>query len=742
MTLRGKLILPLVVFGVLISAYMLQLWAPQYVDRELKVHSAVEQQQLATLAVALTEPLLKDDLSAIYAMLDDTLRAKGEWLGIRVTDGSGRQLYPLKDWSGLSGSPDIQTYVRAIHYLNRTLGELTLVTDSTAYRAGVRRQVYMLVTVLILALVTLLAVIGGVSEVFLLRPLARLASASRRLAEDDYAASLPTPGRDELGALIADFAGMRDAVQRSQSELRDEIVRREQAEIEHRRARQRFEKLVNSVEGIVWEAEAKTFRFVFVSRQAERLLGYPVQLWLEDARFWCSHIHPDDRSDVLVTTGLAVAEIREFEMEYRMLASDGRSVWLRSVAAVKAENGEASKIYGVMMDVTARKEAEAVNLRLGRILDHSFDEIYVFDAETLRFMQVNQGGLRNLGYSLADMKQRTPLDVLPEHSHEAFKKSLLLLRDGEQEQLLFNAEYRRKNGGDYPVEIRLQFFPREFPPVFMAIVQDVSERRRAEAERQAREAASEAARLKSAFLAMMSHEIRTPLNGVIGLLSVMRDWTLPSGQEELVKAANDSAQCLLRLLNDVLDHSRLEDGRMTLEKVDFDPRALIASVADLHRTRAESKGLRVDVEMPSDLPSLCHGDPTRLQQVLGNLVDNAVKFTERGAISLRVMWADDNTGRRRTATDCWLRFEVQDSGIGIAPEVQSRIFEPFSQADESTTRRFGGTGLGLSIVRELVHRMGGKITVSSRPGDGACFGFAVNLSGAMADSRPPVTGPA
>jgi PAS domain S-box-containing protein len=288
----------------------------------------------------------------------------------------------------------------------------------------------------------------------------------------------------------------------------------------------------------------------------------------------------------------------------------------------------------------------------------------------------------------------------------------------ENGHAFFHWTARRPDGSSFPAEIALHAMTLDGEPVIQAIMRDVSVRKEAEAALEAaRDTAVAAAEMKSQFVANVSHEIRTPMNGIMGMTQLLLGSPLTARQMEYAKTIAQSAEALLGVINDLLDFSKIEAGKLTLENIDFDLPGLLRDVIELHRPRADAKGLALVLETDAGLPGWVKGDPLRVRQILLNLTDNAIKFTQRGEVRVRA----------EAQADGRVRLSVKDTGIGMSETARGRIFKAFAQADGTVSRKYGGTGLGLSICRQLAELMGGELGVDSAPGQGSTFHLTLPL---------------
>lgn len=477
---------------------------------------------------------------------------------------------------------------------------------------------------------------------------------------------------------------------------------------------------------------------VFFSAGYLAILGYNQGEWTDSPLEWTTRIHPDDYDRVLSTDiGYLEGKTPGVVIEYRLRAKDGSYRWVQDRGRVieRDAQGNYVRMVGTHVDITARKLAEeklAESESLFRNLMESSTVGMVIDTVDGTRVKANAALARMFGYTPEEFATISTFDIsFPEDIPELQSQREALVR-GEIPFFQRERRYIHKDGRVVwaLANVNLMRDADGRPLYFIGQVLDITERKHADQLLQrTKEEAEKANRAKSDFLAMMSHEIRTPMNGVLGFSELLRATTTSEQQKDYVDTIVSSGGALLRIIDDILDFSRIESGQVGIEPSSIHLAPVVNEVAELLRPQAERKGIEMRAEIDGEFPAVV-GDAGRLRQVLLNLAGNAVKFTARGSVTIRLEIL------ARTAETVEVEFVVRDTGDGIPEEKIREIFEPFKQADSSVTRRYGGTGLGLAISQRLVSLMGGTLTAESTLGEGSVFRCRLTFSLATENARP------
>jgi PAS domain S-box-containing protein len=684
----------------------------------------------------------------------ESLRAEGHVQGARIYDRSGKQLasYYRQDPVSLPLPRELRPgehrfegdslqVSTPVVLDGDTIGSVYLRTDTVELHNRARGYVIAFGTTAMAAMVLAVMLSGGLTR-GIIGPVIHLGETALRVSTDqNYALRARKTTDDELGTLVDSFNAMLGQIQHRDEQLRESKALAENA------GQAKSAMLDTAMDAIVahdskglittWNLQAEA-TFGWDQNEA---IGRPMVELIIPERFRAAHLAGID--EWIRSSDHGTLNKR---MEIVGLRRDGEEFPMELSISVSRANGESSTTKFIR-DLSEEKRAEAEKQRLADhirlLLDSTGEGIYGIDTNG-RCTFVNQAACKILGYTQGEMLAQNMHELI-HHTHP----------DGSYADAVLCPIFRSfitgigcrmdddvfwKRGG-VQVPVAYSAFPiMNGSSVVGTVVtfSDITERKWAEQELlAAKEMAERANHAKSEFLARMSHEIRTPLNGVVGMIDLLSATELSSGQRRYAQLARDSSDLLLSVINDILDFSKIEAGKVEIEETDFDLHQLAEDLVELLSPMAAKKKLALACFLRPEVPRHVIGDPTRIRQVLTNLINNALKFTLKGYVSVRGTAQSSDDGQ------VVVRIEVRDTGIGIPADRIDRLFKSFAQVDTSTTRQFGGTGLGLAISKRLVELMGGEIGVTSEPGQGTTFWFTLKLGvQEMSEPTPPTHGSA
>ncbi|MCE9549976.1 MAG: PAS domain S-box protein [Betaproteobacteria bacterium] len=483
----------------------------------------------------------------------------------------------------------------------------------------------------------------------------------------------------------------------------------------------------------LWDIDI-TSNHIYLSSKWAEMLGEAPEEKLMTLESLFNDIHPEDREQVQMLWVPVLKGLSPYySVECRIKCRNNEWLWVytRGMVVERDKTGRAVRLTGTCANVTDKKRAEEAlhksETKLRTLYDSTSDAVMLLDEKG--FFDCNLATLQMFGCESREyFCSRHPADFSPEKqpggldSMELANKQIAIAMRESSNRFEW-VHKRADNGNTFDADVLLNVMILNDRPVLQATVRDATQRKQVEnALRQSKAIAEQASKIKSDFLANMSHEIRTPMNGIIGMTGLALDTELSPEQREYLNLVKISADSLLSIVNDILDFSKIESGKMEIEKVEFSLEHMLRDTIKLLAVRAHQKNLELILNIATDVPDRVFGDPGRLRQVIVNLVSNAIKFTEFGEVEMSVRLADDVQ-----QTSARLNFCVRDTGIGIPLEKFQTIFNSFSQADTSTTRKYGGTGLGLTISAQIIGLMGGKIDLDSEVGKGSTFHFTIDI---------------
>ena len=719
MGLRSKLLLPALLGFSIFASIVHFSWVPAYLKHEKEMFEENELHVLELLSPSLIRLILSNDMATLHASLNDQMNQhKDHWISLTLYNADNQLIYPIQITPQEYSSQTI-SITNKLSLSGEQYGHITLLLN---WGAGLDEKTNTITNIeqfLLFVFGLLFVITSFLQGIIINKPLLRLKDAAIKLANGDFTSQLPEIQSDEIGQLTQAFDSMRRQLKESHTDLHQAITL---ARFHEERQRAVINTMSDAVITIDPHGMIESF-----NPAAERIFGYDAfEVLNKNISILIPHTDKNHHNnlmerDIASEDSKILGKKNEFKAKHK----NGRIIDIEiTVSEIKTD--DIFIFSSIIRDITEQKKAEE-ELRIAAIAFNTHEGIVITDAEST-ILKVNKAFTEITGYTETDVVGKTPKILQSDHQDKDFYQNMWqeLINKGRWAGEIWN---KRKNGEIYPEWLAITAVKDETGTTthYAANFLDVSEQKNQQLQLQqkakelelAKEEAEQASIAKSDFLANMSHEIRTPMNGVLGMTQLLSDTDLQQEQREYLETIQSSGQMLLSIINDILDFSKIEADKMILESITFNFEKTAFTTLQMFNNK--NKKIELLFNYSQDCPKYVSGDAGRIRQILANIISNATKFTDAGHILL------DINCEKTTDNHAQFLVKVEDTGIGISDEAKTKLFKEFSQADSSTTRKYGGTGLGLAICKKLIHLMNGEIGIDSTPGKGSTFWFRITL---------------